>query len=147
MRTAFRAGKTLRSLLTRVKDALPVEKQSVVVYQTSCSCGKVYTGKTIRRLETRIKEHKDACNQQQIEKSAVAEHAWEEDHPNEWSGTSIMEHARGYKELLMKEALLIQTAKSNRIFNKDGGVWVHDCWINAIKGHGRQGQFPRQMIT
>ena len=47
VRTASRAGKTLRSLLTRVKDPLPVEKQSKVVYKIPCSCHKVYIGKTI----------------------------------------------------------------------------------------------------
>ena len=49
VRVAFTSGKTLHSLLTQVKDPLPVDKQSMVVYQIPCSCGKVYIGKTIRR--------------------------------------------------------------------------------------------------
>ena len=70
IRVAFRSGRTIQSLLTRVKDLLPVGQQSIVVYQIPCSCGKVYIGKTIRRLETRLKEHKDACCKGFTSKSA-----------------------------------------------------------------------------
>ena len=80
VRVAFKTGRTLRSKLTRVKDPLPLEKQAMVVYRIPCSCGKVYIGKTIRRMESRLKEHKDACSRGQLEKSAIAEHAWRHDH-------------------------------------------------------------------
>ena len=60
MRVVFKSGQTLCSLLTKVKDTLRLGKQSRVVYQTPCSCGQVYIGETIRRLETRMKEHEDA---------------------------------------------------------------------------------------
>ena len=62
VRVAFKTGRTLRSKLTRVKDPLPLEKQAMVVYRIPCSYGKVYIGKTIRRMELRLKEHKDACS-------------------------------------------------------------------------------------
>ena len=48
----FRSSHSLRSMLTKVKDALPVEKQVNVVYWIPCSCGKAYIGKTKQRLET-----------------------------------------------------------------------------------------------
>ena len=55
VRVAFKTGRTLRSKLTRVKDPLPLEKQAMVVYRIPCSCGKVYIGKTIWRMELRLK--------------------------------------------------------------------------------------------
>ena len=58
-----------------MKDALPPDMSSNVVYKIPCSCGKVYIGETIRRLETRLKEHCTACKKGEIEKSAIAEHA------------------------------------------------------------------------
>ena len=35
----------------------------------------------MRRLETRLKEHKEACLRGEQEKSAVADHAWSNHHP------------------------------------------------------------------
>ena len=42
MKVVFRSGQSLRSMLTKVKDALSMEKMSKVVYQVPCSCGKAY---------------------------------------------------------------------------------------------------------
>ena len=56
-RLVFKSGPTLRNLLTRAKDPLPINKQSNVVYEVPCTCGKVYIGETKRRLETRMKEY------------------------------------------------------------------------------------------
>ena len=78
---AFRSSHSLRSMLTKVKDALPMEKQANVVYQIPCSCGKAYIGETKRRLKTRLQEHRDACRTKSLQKSAVAEHAWGSHHP------------------------------------------------------------------
>ena len=39
----------------------------MVVYRVLCECGQAYIEKTMRRLESRMKEHKDTCNQGQLE--------------------------------------------------------------------------------
>ena len=70
-------------------------------------CGQVYIGETRQRLETRLKKHQDACERGMKEKSAVAEHAWENHHPIDWEETIVLNHGRG-KELLVKGALHIQ---------------------------------------
>ena len=87
IRVVFKSRRTLRSMLTKVKDTLPLGKQSNVVYRIPRSCGQVYIGETKRRLETRLKEHRDACKRGMIEKSAVAEHVWENHHPIDWEET------------------------------------------------------------
>ena len=46
IRVVFKSGRTLRSMLTKVKDTLPLGKQSNVVYRIPCSCGQVYIGET-----------------------------------------------------------------------------------------------------
>ena len=88
-------------MLTKVKDALSMEKMSKVVYQ-------VYVGETVRRLETRMKEHRDACQKGALKKSALAEHAWERHHPIKWEKTTVVDQARTPKELLLKEAIHIR---------------------------------------
>ena len=93
IRVVFKSGPTLHSLLTKVKDPLPREKQANIVYKAPCTCGKVYTGETTRWLGTHLKEHKDACIKGFMDKSTIAEHAWIEDHPIHWDDTRILQHA------------------------------------------------------
>ena len=49
---------------------------------------------TVRRIETRIKEHKDACKKGAIEKSIVTDHAWTNQHPILWDETTVIDQAR-----------------------------------------------------
>ena len=133
IRTVFRSSMTLRDHLTRVKDRLPDMFQSRVVYRIPCSCGKFYIGETIRRLETRMKEHKDACEKGLTERSAVAEHAWNEHHPIEWKAAAIVDKAKGRKELALKEALHIQLTPKEQRFNRDVGVELPVCWVATIR--------------
>ena len=81
----------LCSMLTKVKYALTMEKLSKVVYWVPCSCGETYTGETVRRLKTRMKEHQDACQKGALEKSALAEHAWESHQPIKWEETTVVD--------------------------------------------------------
>ena len=78
IRAVFKSGPTLRSLLTKVADPLPTEKQANVVYEVLCTYRKVYIRKTKRRQETCLKEHEDACINGFMEKSAIAKHGWTE---------------------------------------------------------------------
>ena len=96
IRVVFKSGRTLRSTLTKITNALPLGKQSNVVYRISCSCGQVYIRETKRTLETRLKEHRDACERGMMEKSAVAEHAWENHHPIDWEETTVLDRGRGH---------------------------------------------------
>ena len=98
-----------------------------------CSCGNFYLGETVRRLETRLKEHIDACEKGMWEKSAIAEHAWVEGHRILWEEASIVDRARSQTELLMKEALHIRSETPNDILNRDGGLDIHGCWVETIK--------------
>ena len=56
-------------MLNKVKNTPPLGKQSNVVYHIPCSCDQVYM----------------------VEKSAVAEHAWENHHPINWE-TTVLDH-------------------------------------------------------
>jgi predicted GIY-YIG superfamily endonuclease len=60
-----------------VRDAQQT-KQSV--YSILCDCGRCYIGETSRLLEVRIKEHKYNLIQGLLEKSKLAQHAYEEGH-------------------------------------------------------------------
>ena len=74
----------MRSKLSKVKDKLSSDQNSNVVYSIPCSV----------RLETRLKEHKEACLRGEQEKSAVADHAWSSHHPILWKEASVVDQAR-----------------------------------------------------
>ena len=99
-------------MLTKVKDALTMEKLSKVVYRVPCSCGKAYIGEAVWRLETRMKEHQDACQKGALEKLAFAEHVWESHNPIRWEETTVVDQVRTYKELLLKEVIHIWLLKT-----------------------------------
>ena len=84
IRTVFRSSSTLHGQVMQVKDQDPLKKKSNVIYQAPCSCGCVYIGETKTALETRMKEHKVATRRGELEKSAIAEHAWNHHHQVEW---------------------------------------------------------------
>ena len=97
-----------QSLLTKVKDAPTMEKLSKVVHWVPCSCGRAYIRETAWRPKIRMKEDRDACQKGALEKSALAEHAWENHHSVVWEETSVVDQARSPKELLLKEAIHIR---------------------------------------
>ena len=127
LKVVFRSGLSLCSMLTRVKDTLVMENRSKVVYQLQipCSCGKRYIGETVRRLETRMKEHQDACQKGTLEKSVLAEHAWENRHPIKWEEATVIDQARTLKELLLKETIHIRLQHLH--LNRDGGLELPGC--------------------
>ena len=123
IRVVFRSDSTFRSLLTKVKDPLPTEKQANVMYEVPCTCGKVYIGKTKRYIETRLMKHKEACIRGQTDKLSIAEHTRMEDHPINWNDTKILHHASH----MMKETLQVHPG------HRDRGYELPDCWIALNK--------------
>ena len=113
-------------MLTKVKDALTMEKLSKVVYQVPCSGGKAYIGETVWRLKTRMKEHRDACQKGALEKLAFAEHAWESHNPIRWEETSVVDQVRTYKTLLLKEVIHIWLLKPPQQGWGTGAAWMLD---------------------
>ena len=107
-----------------------------MVYQIPCQCGKVYVGETQRHLETRVKEHRDACNKGDTWKSAIAEHQWDQQHQVDWDATRVLDRAARPVQLKVKEALHIEKTPANNRLNRDGGYKLPGCWIATIKKLG-----------
>jgi hypothetical protein len=54
-------------------------------------CGRSYIGETGRPLAVRIREHKYNLKQGLLEKSKLAQHAYEEDHRVSWDKARVLE--------------------------------------------------------
>ena len=73
-------------------------------------------------METGLKEHQETLRRGMTEKSAVAEHAWDNQHSINWQEASIIDRARRHKELLLKEALHIHMTPADQHLNREGGL-------------------------
>ena len=80
-----------------------------------------------------MKEHHAAARLGQLEKSAVAEHAWQDGHTIDWSDVPILDEAPKNSVLLIKEALHIHLRPTEDKINRDLGLDVPECWVHTIK--------------
>ena len=126
----FRSGKTLRSLLTKVKPKTDPTDTTGVVYRIPCmDCDRSYIGETCRTLNVRLKEHQRCCRNFESQKSAVAQHAIEEDHRIDWSNSTVIDKEPQWHRRRLKEALHI---KKHSNFNQDQGLTVSPIWNSDI---------------
>ncbi|VDM02393.1 unnamed protein product [Schistocephalus solidus] len=87
---AHKPAYSLRATLSRVKDSIPKEHQTNVIYRIPCAyCSCTYIGHTSRRLVTRITEHKLAIHRRDP-LSLIFAHALELDHRFNWDGTEVV---------------------------------------------------------
>ena len=91
-RKCFRPHRSLRNILTHVKDPIALEHRTGVVYSIPChDCPVTYVGQTGRMLFHRLKEHKQAFRSANSSTSAVAEHAISSSHTIAWDKTSVID--------------------------------------------------------
>jgi hypothetical protein len=86
------------------------------VYQTPCSCGKSYTGKTGRSFKDHLKEHIVDTTHNRIFKSPIVEHSFKSKHLIFFDQTKIISLAPYYSSWLIQEALEIEKNPNN--FNR-----------------------------
>ncbi len=108
-------NKLCRSLCTH-KDSVD-ESQKPGVYRIPCECGFVYIAETGRNLSKRLKEHKTNCEKAELDKSAVAKHAWTYDHRIKWDEANILAMDSYRFSRKMRESIEIE--KHNTIDQED----------------------------
>ena len=80
-----------------------------------------------------MKEHRAAAHLGQLEKSAIAEHVWQDGHTIDWSDVRVLDEATRNSVLLIKEALHIRLKPTEEEINRDLGLDVPECWVHTIK--------------
>jgi predicted GIY-YIG superfamily endonuclease len=61
------------------------------VYSIPCECGRSYIGETGRPLAVRLREHRHNLKQGLLDKSKLAQHAYEEGHKVGWDKARILD--------------------------------------------------------
>ena len=133
--SAIRPLKTIRNYLVHPKDKQETLEKSEVVYKIPCkNCNQVYIGETGRKFGTRLKEHeKDVENNkkgqftrtkrkeslQELNKSAITDHANQNNHEIDWEGARVIDRESDYKTRTIKEAMHIRV--NGQVMNRDEG--------------------------
>ena len=81
----------------------------------------IYIGQTGRLLEKRINEHKAAVKNATRDVSAVADHAWNEQHQMNFQGVLILAKEQNQKQRCFLESWFIQT---HTTINRDMGSFL-----------------------
>ena len=126
------AEKWTWSLSHGIKDLIPVEKQTGVVYEISCKdCDDKYIGETLRSLKTRLAEHQRHTKDQCFDKSAVAEHATFNKHDIDKENLKVIQKEQQWQNRKVKEALLNNCRKP--AMNKDVGLELSIAWKSLFQ--------------
>ena len=105
-------------------------RMSSTRFPVRSGCAASYIGQTTRRLETRIKEHRTACEKRQADKSATAAHSMQTGHQMDFANVRIIDRARNSSELLLREAIAVKNSTNN--INSNDGLELSQQWT-ALK--------------
>jgi hypothetical protein len=103
IRTIFKTKHTLRNTLMRTRPMSDLQLTAHSIYNISCKCGRSHVGETGRPLSVRIGEHKLNLKNGLLDKSKLAQHAFEEGHQISYNEAKILQvevnsRQRKYKE-------------------------------------------------
>jgi hypothetical protein len=91
VRTIFKTKYTLRGALIKTGPVRDAQQTKQCVYSIPCDCGRRYIGETSRPLEVRIKGHEYNLTEGLVEKSKLAQHAYDEGHKICWNEAKVLQ--------------------------------------------------------
>ena len=146
----FRPHRTIRQCLVHPKDKLPDSHKCGVVYKVDClSCDQCYIGETGRKLEVRIKEHREEADKVTARrvtrssvaaedptkfKSAITEHLRSKNHVMDWPNIEVIDRENNKSRRWVKEAIQVRKRGEGTTCNRDeGGYELSHVWDPLLR--------------
>ncbi|XP_055615112.1 uncharacterized protein LOC129761417 [Toxorhynchites rutilus septentrionalis] len=118
----YKSESTLKDLLCNLKDRIPPDEKSGI-YQIPCKdCTSVYIGQTRRKFKIRLREHKNAVDNERASESSVAAHALTQAHCVDWEKAKIIRNVRKASQLNAWESMYISTSDSPLMNEEDAPI-------------------------
>jgi hypothetical protein len=133
--TYFKPFNTLRSILVKVKDKTPKEKQSNLIYRYKCherNCSHTYIGETKQALKSRVSQHRRP-SAGDLYDSAVYTHSEISGHPIGINNFEILDKEEDWFRRGVKEAIYERQHQPS--LNKRGGLRYNlpHTWDKSIQ--------------
>ena len=108
IRIALKPTRTLRHLLTNVKDKDDPKDRQGTVYRIRCNdCNGTYIGETGRTLTTRLGEHQTATDKEDLTNN-IAQHHRKTGHDINWDSATCLTHSTDKDQRLTLESCFTQ---------------------------------------
>lgn len=119
LQLVHRNDSSLRMALGSIKDVHPVLHKSGIYSVTCRTCGRIYFGKSIRKIYIRYNEHEHSANWRN--KTAVGKHIFTTRHNVNISGLKLVQQVTNHKKIEWYEAIHIQKNWHKNLLNMDKG--------------------------
>ena len=109
-------------------------EQQVVLYQVQClDCDMMYIGETGRKLDIRLKEHKNGGkNIDDTKISGLSSHIKNTGHNIDWENTKVLCKEQNHIKRKFKEGLEIKKCKGRTMNKKEESKIISDIWENVL---------------
>lgn len=115
------------------KDKIPKYSNTHVVQKIKCNdCDASYVGQTCRKLNTRIKEHRQHIIRNTNTKSVIIDHRINLNHDFNWNETEILDIEPYYNKRMVSEMLHIKKQYNSLNLQTDT-EYLPDIYNNIIK--------------
>lgn len=125
--------KIKHKIFTRLKDPIPPGQQKNVVYSVPCGTGdgKMYIGQTGRKLDTRLREHKNDVRRND-NRTGLTQHTSCDGHVFNFDETKILERIADQESRITAETFHIKLAGEHNTVNLQRECGLFNTSYNAL---------------
>jgi hypothetical protein len=139
IRKIFKTKHKFKRSLMKSRQERDPQQTAQCVCSIPCECGRSYFGETGRPLAMRLPEHRQSLKESLLEKSKLAQHAYEDGHNVGWDEARILEiesngRYRKYKELAHMSCLINRSTNPIWTFIPSGSPLI----INEVSSSQRR---------